>query len=59
MKKAEVRLGGVYVAKITGKLTQVRLDRVSPYGGWDATNLKTGRLVRIRSAAKLRSEVTP
>ena len=32
----------------------VRIDRESPYGGWDATNLATGRSVRIRTAARLR-----
>lgn len=55
MKKAEVTLGGTYVAKVSGALTRVRLDYVSPYGGWVATNLATGRQVRIRSAARLRS----
>lgn len=58
MKKAEVRIGGVYTAKVTGRLTRVRLDYVSPYGGWVATNLATGRQVRIRSAARLRSAVS-
>ncbi len=58
MKKAEVRIGGVYTAKVTGKIVHVRLDYVSPYGGWVATNLGTGRQVRIRSAMRLRTEVT-
>lgn len=58
MRKAEVRIGGTYVAKVSGGLTQVRLDSVSSYGGWNATNLRTGRAVRIRSAARLRSEVS-
>jgi hypothetical protein len=57
MKRAEVKAGGVYVAKISDRLVQVKLNRESDYGGWDATNLKTGRVVRIRSAAKLRQEV--
>lgn len=54
MKKTEVELRGVYVAKVSGQLVTVRIDRESPYGGWDATNLATGRAVRIRSAARLR-----
>mgnify|MGYP001600192200 CR=1 FL=1 len=53
MKKAEVEIRGVYVAKVSGQLVTVRLERESPYGGWDATNLATGRAVRIRSAARL------
>ena len=57
MKKKDVRLGRKYVAKISDKLTIVLLNNESPYGGWDATNLSTGRQVRIKSAAKLRREV--
>ena len=48
---------GRYVAKVSGSLVAVRIDRESPYGGWDATNLATGRAVRIRSAARLRRRV--
>ena len=54
MKKADVEMGGRYVAKVSGTLVAVRIDRESPYGGWDATNLATGRSVRIRTAARLR-----
>ena len=54
MLKAQVGIGQVYCAKISGKLTRVRLDTPCTYGGWIGTNLKTGREVRIRSAAKLR-----
>ena len=54
MKKREVEIGGVYVAKVSGRLVTVRIDGESPYGGWDATNLSTRRSVRVRSAARLR-----
>lgn len=54
MKKTDVKLGEVYEAKVSGIRTRVRLDRESQYGGWDATNLLTGRTVRIRTAARLR-----
>ena len=54
MKKNEVELDGVYITKVSGRLVPVRILRESPYGGWDATNLATGRAVRIRSAARLR-----
>ena len=57
MLKANVQLGKVYIAKVSGKLCRVRLARASEYGGWMATNLETGREIRIRSAAKLRREV--
>ena len=54
MRKDQVTVGGVYVAKISDKLTRVRIDGVSPHGGWDATNLGTNKKVRIKSPAKLR-----
>jgi hypothetical protein len=57
MRKTEVQIGHVYVAKISNQLTEVRIERPSPFGGWEARNINTGRTVRIKSAAKLRSEV--
>ena len=57
MLKRDVVVGKKYIAKISNKLTVVRIDRESPYGGWNATNTVTGREVRIRSAGKLRAEV--
>jgi hypothetical protein len=58
MKKHEIEIGGVYVAKVSGRIAEVRIDRESPYGGWDATNLATCRAIRIRSAARLRGRLT-
>lgn len=58
MKKAQVEIGKRYVAKVSGELTVVRLSAESRYGGWDAVNERTGRTVRIKSAAKLRKEIT-
>lgn len=57
MMKKEVAIGKVYVAKVSGFLVRVRIDRVSPYGGWEGTNLQSGRSVRIRTAGRLRWEV--
>jgi len=57
VKKADVQIGGLYIVKVSGKLTRVRITRESPYGGWDGTNLATQREVRIRSAARLRAPV--
>jgi len=54
MKKAQVKVGGVYAAKVSGKVVQVRLDAENPRGGWDATNLTTKKKVRIKSAQRLR-----
>jgi len=54
MKKADVKVGGAYAAKVSGRLVDVRITRESHYGGWEAENLVTGRLIRIRTAARLR-----
>jgi hypothetical protein len=59
MKKRDIVIGGIYVAKVSGALTRVRINQESRYGGWEATNLGTNRPVRIRSAARLRWEVLP
>ena len=57
MKKNEVKVGSVYTAKVTNKVVQVRIDAESRHGGWDATNLATGKKVRIQSAQRLRAAV--
>jgi hypothetical protein len=55
MKKNEVKLGSEYIAKVSGKLAHIRIDRENPHGGWDATNLATKKSVRIKSAQRLRA----
>ncbi len=57
MKKADVKVGGHYTAKVSDKLTTVRIDAENPRGGWDATNTATGKKVRIKSAQRLRGAV--
>jgi hypothetical protein len=57
MRKSEVQIGGVYTAKVSGEIVRVRIDRESPYGGWDATNLRAKRRIRIRSAQRLQGRV--
>jgi hypothetical protein len=54
MKKDEVQIGKVYLARVTNKLVSVRIDRENRHGGWDATNLATNKKVRIKSAQRLR-----
>lgn len=59
MRKAEVKVGRVYAAKVSNRMVPVRLDSESPYGGWNGTNLATDRKVRIKTAARLRFEAVP
>lgn len=54
MKKQDVVIGQVYIVKVSRRLTRVRLESVCQFGGWNGTNISTGRAVRIRSAARLR-----
>ena len=57
MKKSEIEIGGTYVAKVSGRLTTVRIVNESQHGGWNAINTATKHAVRIRSAARLRRRV--
>ena len=54
MRKASVKVGGVYAAKVSNTVVPVRLDEESPRGGWNGTNMKTGKNIRIKSAQRLR-----
>jgi len=56
MKKNEVKVGGVYGAKVSDKVVPVRITGTSGHGGWDAVNEATGKKVRIKSAQRLRGE---
>ena len=53
MQSKNVKIGQTYWAKISGKSVKARIESVSPYGGWDATNLSTGRKARIKSVYNL------
>ena len=59
MTKSNVQIGSTYIVKVSGTLAKVRLTREHERGGWYGTNLATGREIRIRTAARLRSEVPP
>ena len=53
MRKQDVKIGGEYPANVSGKRVVVRIDAESRHGGWDATNLATGKKVRIKTAQRL------
>jgi DNA helicase II / ATP-dependent DNA helicase PcrA len=68
MKASEIKVGALYRAKVNGKLTTVRVDRVEARGTkgqvggirsrtvtlYHVTNVATGRTTTFRSAAKFR-----
>jgi HB1, ASXL, restriction endonuclease HTH domain len=53
MKKAEVKIGGKYYANVTNKRVEIQIDSEKPSGGWNATNLATGKKIHIKSAQRL------
>lgn len=65
MTKSEIKVGGRYVAKVSGNMTTVRVDAIDERSDWKGrtttiyrvTNLKTGRNTTFRSAAKFRRQV--
>ena len=59
MRKAEVKVGGTYLAKVSGAVVPVRIQSTHPRNGWVGVNTVTRREVRIKTAARLRREVKP
>lgn len=59
MKKVDVKPGSVYLCKVSGRVSKVLILKTSVYGGWDAKNLATGRVIRIRGAQRLRKQLPP
>lgn len=57
MKKNEIKVGATYIAKVSNKLVKVQIVGAR-LQGWTAKNLETNRLIWIKSAQRLRSEVT-
>lgn len=55
MTKNEITIGGTYVAKVSGRLVEVRIDREYPRGGWEGTSLSTNKTIRIKSSQRLRA----
>lgn len=54
MKAKDVQIGQVYRAKVSGKITKVRIINESAHGGWEGVNLETGRKIRIKTGRRLR-----
>lgn len=58
MVAKDVSAGLTYECLVSDKLVPVRLDRDCPYGGWYGTNLATGHRIRIKTAGRLRKQLT-
>jgi hypothetical protein len=56
VRNNEVKIGGVYWAKVSERIVKVRVVSESTFGGWQAVNERTGRQILIRSGRRLRGE---
>ena len=61
MKMSDIQIGGRYVARVSGRLTTVRVTAIRDVTSWnkiarviDAVNEATGRGLTLRSAQRLR-----
>jgi hypothetical protein len=59
MQKHNVKVGSIFIVKVSGTLARVRITREHDRSGWYGINLTTGREIRIRTAARLRHEAPP
>jgi hypothetical protein len=57
MNTEDVRSGRIYVLKRSGRVKFVKVDGRNPAGGWDTTEITTGRRILVQSARHLRREV--
>ncbi len=59
MKKKDVVIGETYIVKVSGRLARVRINSEGELlGGWFATNLDTGRKIRIKTGGRLRERLS-
>ena len=59
MRKNDVSVGKCYWANVAGDRVPVRIETESPHSGWIGRSIKTGREVRIKTAARLKGECEP
>jgi hypothetical protein len=59
MKADDVRIGGVYVVKVSGSLSPVRIDSMQdgPRNKYRGTNLWSGRTIGPFTSSKCRREI--
>jgi hypothetical protein len=57
MRASEVRVGGRYIARVSGVSVVVRITGDALASGWWAINEATTKRVRIKTAARLTERV--
>ena len=53
-KRNEIKVGEVYKAKVSNRVVEVRIDSINTHGGWNATNIATGKRIHIKGPQRLR-----
>jgi hypothetical protein len=53
MKAADVKINGLYLAKVTKQVVTVKITGKHKSGGWHAINTATGKKIHIKSAERL------
>lgn len=56
MKRDEIKIGGFYLVKVSGRICVVKILCVTKPKGWYAQNLHTGKHINIKSALRIRQE---
>lgn len=55
MRASQISVGAVYLAKVSGRIVKVRVETIDHKGyGYTVRNLSTNRVLRFRTAGKLR-----
>jgi hypothetical protein len=58
MRTVNVSIGDEYSVMVSGRLARVRVTSTSIHGGWNGLNVATGRTIHIRSARRLRANLS-
>jgi hypothetical protein len=54
MKKDEVQVGGIYLAKVGARSVEVVIESQNAKGGWNAKSVATGKPIRLKDPKHLR-----
>ena len=57
MLKKDIIVGEHYLAKVSNKLTVVKIFGTVSSGGWHAVNEATGKIIRVKTAGRLRRHI--
>ena len=58
MKNKEVKVDGLYRARVSGNLVTIKILSEHRLGGWNALNTSTGRKIRIKSGRRIQGVAT-